>query len=166
MRASPAFQVTLRHFGVWRCSAWVLALVASTSALAWCASGSEPKALVVLALVAVATVLLVCGGVAATRSSPMSLRWDTQTWRLGPAASLGEEPLSGQLGVLIDLGPWMLLMFSRDDRSKWRAFNGTQRWLAVQSGGLACSWHSFRCAVYASRPARLAPASPPLTAVE
>ena len=166
MRASPAFQITLRHFNVWRLGVALLALVASASALAWCASGSEAKAALVWLLASAAVVLLAWGGLAAARSPALSLRWDTQTWRLGPAASMGEEPWSGELAVLIDLGPWMLLMFRRDGSSKWRAFNGSRHWLAVQRGGLPCSWHSFRCAVYASRAAQLAPAAVPLTSLE
>ena len=166
MRASPAFQVSLRHFGVWRLSVLVWVLVASSSALAWCASGSERKAAGVWLLALAVTVLMAWAAIAATRSPAMSLRWDTQTWRLGPVASLGEEPWSGQLAVLIDVGPWMLLRFSRDDGSRWSSLSSAQHWLAVQRGGLPCSWHSFRCAVLSSRPARLTPASGLLTDIE
>ena len=166
MRASPAFQVSLRHFSVWRLSVLLLVLIASSSALAWCASGSEPKAAIVWLLALVATVVMAWAAMASTRSPAMSLRWDTQTWRLGPAESVGEEPWSGQLAVLIDLGPWMLLRFSRDDVSKWSALNSAQHWLAVQRGGLPCSWHSFRCAVLSSRPAQLTPATALLTDIE
>ncbi len=166
MRASPAFQVNLQHFAVCRTGVGTLTVVASLCTLAWCASGSEPKTAMTWLLAVTVNAVLVCLGVAATHSEHMSLRWDTETWRLGPAASIGEEPWSGQLAVLIDLGPWMLLSFRLQEQSPKLGFVRPMRWLAVQRGGLSESWHGFRCAVYSTRPAGLGPTTDPLLPTE
>jgi hypothetical protein len=90
------------------------------------------------------------------------LRWDTLDWRLGPMASVGEEPTAGQLKVVMDLGSWMLLRFVQTESAVLIAVLPyrfrPQRCLAVQRRGLESTWHALRCAVYSSRPAKLAPA--------
>ena len=155
MRASPAFQVNLQCFAVWRTGVALLGLLACASTLAWCVSGTEAKPGWVWLLAILLTVTLVLGGFLATRTPWMSLRWDTQTWRLGPVATAGEEPWSGQLAVVIDLGAWMLLRFRHTDPTRGRRFVQPQQWLAVQRAGRASSWHALRCAVYSSKPAQL-----------
>jgi hypothetical protein len=166
MRASPAFQVNLQHFAMWRSGVAALALLACASTLAWCASGTEPKPGWLWLLAIVLTAALVFGGFIAARMPPMSLRWDTQSWRLGPAATSGEEPWSGELAVVIDFGAWILLRFRHAQPIQKRSLLPSQHWLCVQRGRSAAAWHALRCAVYSSRPTQLGFATDQLTSIE
>jgi hypothetical protein len=157
MRASPAFQVNLQHFTLWRAAVAVLALMAFACTLAWCASGTEARSIAVWVLSHSLAVCLAVTALKAARSNPLSLRWDTLNWRLGPMASVGEEPTAGQLTVVMDLGSWMLLRFVQTEPAVHRFGWHPQRCLAVQRKGLEPTWHALRCAVYSSRPAKLAP---------
>jgi hypothetical protein len=146
MRASPAFQVTIRRFGIWRVGVCVLMVAAAGGLIAWVSTRDDAAARYWLAAPAAA---LIAAAAKLLRCPAMSLRWDTQTWRMGPAATVGEEPWSGHLAVAVDLGAWMLLRFERD------AAPGLRRivWLPLQRRGLATRWHTLRCAVYSARPA-------------
>jgi hypothetical protein len=148
MRASPAFQVVLDRFGVWRWAVLGFALSGACVMAAWLAAqpASVPAAMRWLtALVAFAVLGL---GACASRVQPVSLRWDGQLWHLGPPASAGHEPRSGELRVLIDLGPWMLLRFE-PAASTWRH---RATWLPAQRRGLESQWHALRCAAHSPRP--------------
>ncbi len=148
MRASPAFQVSIRHFGVWQGAVGLLLAAAVAATATWLATSDRhvgrtlfwASALVSITLVAIAARHLLC--------VPASLRWDGQQWHLGRLAERGDEPLTGTLQVLIDLGPWLLLRFVSD------GMNGRvcAPWLPVQRQGLEAHWHALRCAVYSSRP--------------
>jgi hypothetical protein len=155
MRASPAFQVSLQHFTLWRAAVAVLALIAFACNLAWCASGTEARSMAVWVISNSIAMWLAVTAVRAARSTPLSLRWDTLDWRLGPMASVGEEPTAGQLTVVMDLGSWMLLRFVQTEPAVRRYGLRPQRCLAVQRRGLESTWHALRCAVYSSRPAKL-----------
>ena len=100
----------------------------------------------VLGLVAVATLGL---GASLLSARPVSLRWDEQRWHLGPADSVGHEPVAGTLAVALDLGSWMLLRFQADASGRRAAV----AWLPAQRRGLESQWHALRCAVYSPRPA-------------
>ena len=148
MRATPAFQLTIRHFGVWRAMVAVLVCCAAASLGAFLMLPGEPSASpLIRGPLATLAALAIAAGATLWRREPVSLRWDTQQWHLGPAASKGEEPWPGQLAVALDLGAWMLLKFShqRDARRP--------HWLPVQRMGIEPSWHALRCAVYCARPA-------------
>ena len=148
MRASPAFQVVLARFGVWRWAVLGFALSGACVMAAWLVSqpASAPAATCWLtALLALGLLVL---GASSSCMRPVSLRWDGQLWHLGPPASAGHEPHDGELRVLIDLGPWMLLRFEPAD-STWRR---RATWLPVQRRGLESQWHALRCAVYSPRP--------------
>jgi hypothetical protein len=148
MRASPAFQVVLDRFGVWRAFVLMTALAGGVVVWAWLVSEqpSVPAASRwVIAGIALALLALAAG---AARVPPVSLRWDGQLWHLGPPVSAGHEPDSGQLQVAIDLGPWMLLRFA-PAASTWRT---RSTWLPAQRQGLESRWHALRCAVYSPRP--------------
>lgn len=146
MRATPAFQVTLHPSRAWRAAIAVPALAALAALLAWAlaepidAARAAGLAGGLLAVAACATL---------ARARPLSLRWDTQSWRLGPAERRGEEPWAGTLAVAIDASAWMLLRFVHDRT------NGPRRttWVAVRRRELAAQWHALRCAVYCARPA-------------
>jgi hypothetical protein len=158
MRASPAFQVNLQHFVLWRAAVALLALMAFACTLAWCASGTTARPPVVWVTANSGVLLLVWGAVQATPSRALSLRWDTLSWRLGPIASVGEEPTAGQLTLVMDLGSWMLLRFVQSEPALRRFGLRPQIHLAVQRRGLEPTWHALRSAVYSSRPAKPSPA--------
>ena len=147
MRASPACQITVRDFAWWRTGVGVLVLCVVASAGAWWLGPAQRPS---WASAALALLLLtsVCAATDLMRCPPLSLRWDTTRWNLGPAASMGEEALSGQLAVAVDLGAWMLLRFRPDVATK----RFSTVWIAVQQAPSQQQWHAFRCAVYSSRP--------------
>jgi len=162
MRASAAFQITIERFGIWRAGVGTLLAVVAAALAAWLLSRDEFTPMPVRAGIAVAGGVLLAVAATLLRCPGMSLRWDSRCWHLGPAASRGDEPWTGQLAVALDLGGWMLLKF-RHDPAAGRC--GTV-WLPVQRRGLEGQWHALRCAVYSARPARgpvagLDPASRP-----
>jgi hypothetical protein len=149
MRAFAPAQFTITRFDVWR---WVIGLLGALVllvAVAWLVLAELPPAPAMVWPVA-------AGGLAFTgwlvavqlRPAPLSLRWDTQRWHLGPAASVGHEPSVGELRVAIDLGVWMLLRFTPDSSMT----NAKPTWVPVQRRGLEPHWHTLRCAVYSPRP--------------
>ncbi len=148
MRASPAFQVVLDRFGVWRLAVLAAALAGVIVTLAWLASSQPLVSVASRWLAAVASLVLLLFGARAARVAPVSLRWDGQLWHLGPPESAGQEPDSGALHVALDFGPWMLLRFEPAE-STWRTGS---TWLPAQRRGLESRWHALRCAVYSPRP--------------
>ena len=148
MRASPAFQVVLDRFGVWRAAVLTSAVTGGVVMLAWLASSPPSVSVANRGLAAVAALVLLIAGARAARVAPVSLRWDGQLWHLGPPESAGHEPASGALQVALDFGPWMLLRFEPAE-STWRTRSS---WLPAQRRGLESRWHALRCAVYSPRP--------------
>ena len=139
MRASPACQVSLRRFGVWRAAVAALTLMAVLAMAAWIAQSPAPISTTLMTSAVLASVA--CAALAASlwRTPQASLRWDGRLWHL--------DATPGALHVMIDLGPWMLLRFTPEG-------GGRARWLPVQRAGLEAQWHALRCAVYspAQRP--------------
>jgi hypothetical protein len=150
MRASPAFQVTVRRFGVWRVALAFVIAAAAAAIAAWVVSADQASAWPARVAVIVAAGVLLVTAASLMRCSPLSLRWDTHTWHLGPASTMGEEPWSGQLAVALDLGPWLLLRFRHEPAPGQRR---RITWVPVQRLGLEPHWHALRCAVYCARPA-------------
>ena len=148
MRASPAFQITLRRFGVWRGAVAGLAASGALAASGWWVGRASSTDAVLIASLAVAGALWVALASASARVPPATLRWDGQHWHLGRAMSSDGAALAGELGVAIDLGPWMLLRFRPLAPGRRR----TPTWLPVQRRGLEAQWHALRCAVYSPRP--------------
>lgn len=154
MHASPPFQMAVHRYGVWRAAA--VFLVASTTAAvaAWLVHSH------VMTLVWAVLCLLVSGSVAvlahAWRLRPVSLRWDSQRWHLGPLTTTWHEHDAGRLLVAIDFGAWMLLRFIPDSATVLRP--GV--WLPVQRLGHEPAWHSLRCTVYCARPVSLPAVAP------
>ena len=148
MRASPAFQVTLRRFGIWRTLVVALLLATGAGLAAWAfAGGAEDGGTWPLPALA-AGGLLIAVATRTLRCPPISLRWDAQAWHLGPASAAGEEPWPGRVAVAMDFGAWMLLKFEHDVTAARRRVT----WLPVQRRGIEPQWHALRCAVYSSRP--------------
>ncbi|WP_280154615.1 hypothetical protein [Piscinibacter sp. XHJ-5] len=145
MRASPAFQVSIVRFGVWRAAVAASTLLALSSLAAWWLAVDEVPTTMVALPLALVSLAAIGVGASLLRCTPTSLRWDTQRWHFGPAGAPGEEPTSGNLAIALDLGAWMLLKFESDQRRT--------TWLPVQRRGLEAHWHALRCAVYCARPA-------------
>lgn len=147
MRASPAFHIIIDRFGLWRGAVLAACVLASGAWLAWVISMQQDLDAAMSAALAIAGLAPIVLAASLARRSPLSLRWDTQSWRLGPAASQGEEPWSGRLHVAVDLDLWMLLKFVHELTGHRRV-----EWIPVQRAGSESSWHALRCAVYSSRP--------------
>lgn len=82
------------------------------------------------------------------RQLPRSLRWDGQSWLLGPATSRGSEKRQGELLVVLDLGDWILL------RCAAAALNGRERersYLALSRVDLQQQWNVLRSTIYSTR---------------
>ena len=146
MRAAPPLQVTLARQGLWCFGLGLLGLAVAASMGAWWLSQPRPVQAWVSLSVAAGAVFAPGCLVPLIRLRPSTLRWDGQSWHLGP----GEGAPSGRLGVAIDLGEWMLLRFTSEGR--------VTSWIPVQRQGLEPSWHALRCAVYSPRPTPAAPA--------
>ena len=149
MRAAPAFQVSLRRFGVWRAAVALLGLLGVAAIAAWGLTREPPlgaTASIVAALVAAA---ITGWAVWLARVPAVNLGWDGQRWQLVRADAVPDESAFGELRVVIDLGPWMLLRF------ELVAAGSRPRvtWLPVQRRGIEAQWHALRCTVHAPRPA-------------
>ena len=149
MRASPAFQISLHRFGVWRSAVLVLAAIGMSAIAAWLISREPPIDIAVLGL-AVSSLVLVWLAASLASVPAVSLRWDGQLWHLGAPGALPDAAVSGDLHVAIDLGPWMLLRFRPTSALERRA---RPTWLPVQRRGIEPQWHALRCSVYSPRPA-------------
>ena len=127
----------------WRLLHVVLAAAAAASLTAWAVLHGDAGAPAAGASSAAAALL---AGVCAwytTRSAPAGLGWDGQRWTL--------DGVHGQVDVMIDLGPWMLL--------RYRPPAGAARWLPLPDAGGAL--HGLRTALYARGSASGDPAAPP-----
>ncbi len=149
MRASAPFQATIRQFGYWRAAVAVLLMASTGSMAAFALAHGESAPLAWRIGGLVASLMIVLAGTRLLSCQPMSLRWDSQRWHLGPESTTGEEPFAGSVDVCLDFGAWMLLRFEHDVTFGRARFS----WLPVQRRGLEAHWHALRCAVYSSRPA-------------
>ena len=144
MRAAPAGRITALPSPV---SQRLVALLASSIAavLSWWAGGwLDWSAWAAAAVMAAAALLAWIGAGAALSRLPVTLDWNGRqwTWLSLPAVAEG-----GEIGVAMDLGPWLLLRF-RPTLAPRRS-----RWIALQRGGLETHWHALRCALYSPPPA-------------
>ena len=137
MRASPACQVTLQHFGVWRAAVLGLSLSGAASVAGWLAGREAAMSTPLVAAMLVAVPALAALVWSLLRTPARSLRWDGQAWHL--------DAIPGDVAVVIDLGPWMLLRFTAAEPDQIT-------WLPVQRRGIDAQWHALRCAVYSPRP--------------
>ena len=149
MRASPAFQVSLHRFGVWRSAVLLLAALGLAVIAAWLITRERPVGLAAMIAAAFAAAVSVGWAVSLAKVPAVSLRWDGQLWHLGAPAATPGDAAPGDLHVAIDLGPWMLLRF----RPAVPGHRGRAVWLPVQRRGLEAQWHALRCSVYSPRPA-------------
>ena len=147
MQAPPAFQLTVRHFGVWRALLASLGCAVSGVVIAWGWAMFPLAGATVLAACTLAVVLSLASLGSLARVGPYSLRWDTQAWWLGRAVERGHEPMAGQLAVAIDWGAWMLLRYMpADPQGPFRR----SRWLPIQRAGHESAWLALRTAAYSA----------------
>jgi len=152
MRDSPAVQVHLRRFEVWRAAVALVAFAALASCVAWAiamagTNGDQSMPLVFgLALaLAAATVAL---AMSLMRVHAGVLSGAGGGWTFSPDVG---PSVSGALTVAIDWGSFLLLRLESGPRA--------HLWLPVQRRGLEHDWHALRCAVHARpRVARSGPA--------
>ncbi len=149
MRASPAFEVSLHRFGAWRAAVLLLAALGLAAIAAWLITRERPIGLAALITAAFAATMSAGWAISLWRVPAVGLRWDGQIWHLGAPASTPDGAAAGELRVVIDLGPWMLLCFRAAEPER----RSPMVWLPVQRRGLEAQWHALRCAVYSPRPA-------------
>lgn len=153
MRASPAVQVTFRRFGVWRAGVASIAWLGLGALAAWLMAWPWPLSALRMTAAALAAASLAWAALSLVRVPAVNLRWDGRVWFLLRLDPRFPEPIAGELRVMVDLGPWMLLRFVPVDRREGMA----AVWLPAQRRGSELQWHGFRCAVHAAgspRPAR------------
>ena len=155
MRASPAFQVSLRRFGVWHSAVSAVALLAAATTIAWAWLHARMGGAGWLAGAGLASLVILGFGLSLGLVRAARLRWDGEQWLAGAADTPEDELRPGQLDVSIDLGFWMLLRFTAAEPGRHRRVI----WLPAQRRGLESEWHGLRCAVYAPRPAASAAAA-------
>jgi hypothetical protein len=144
MRAAPAFQVSLRRFGVWRGAVLTLAALAMATMAAWLFTQERPIGIVTWLVTGSSIAAVAVLAARTVRVPPVDLGWDGRTWSVGPSP---DESSPGDLHVAIDLGRWMLLRFNPAAPAGAPAI-----WLPVQRLGLESQWHALRCSVYSPRP--------------
>lgn len=149
MRASPAFEVSLHRFGVWRSAVLLLAALGLAAMATWLITRERPIGLAAMIAAAFAAAVSVGWAVSLLQAPAVGLRWDGQFWHLDVPAATPSEATPGDLRVVIDLGPWMLLRFRAAEPGR----RSPAVWLPVQRRGLEAQWHALRCAVYSPRPA-------------
>jgi len=164
MRTSPAIEVLLTRFGVWRYAVALLVAAALAAVWAWWSTwdGSQAQSTSITLLAALVTLSLVIVVLAASLASVRcaALRWDGQGWwlqHLQQDRTVAGEPLAGEIIVAIDLGLWVLLRFE----PAMRGSGIRSVWLPVQRAGIEAQWHALRCALYSPRPAPSAEPTPP-----
>jgi multidrug transporter EmrE-like cation transporter len=152
MRDSPAVQVQLRRFEVWRTAVALVALAALASCVAWAitmagTNGDQSMALVFGLALALATATVALA-ISLLRMPAGVLSAIDGGWTFSPDAGAS---VSGALTVAMDWGGFLLLRLESGPRA--------HLWLPVQRRGVENDWHALRCAVHArSRTAHSSPA--------
>jgi hypothetical protein len=146
MRAAPAVQVNVQHFGAWNALLGVALVAAACSGSAWLALCTDGLPAAGVWCVAALIVAALAGASTAFRRHPVVLRWDSQCWYVS-ARRTGEPVGPQQVRVMLDAGEWMLLKFVPDFTAK----PSRAQWVAVQRLGLELQWHALRCALYSPR---------------
>ena len=156
MRASPAFQISLHRFGIWRGAVYTLASIGMAALAAWLIAHAPAIDAVLVLGLAVTVAVLAWLVLSLTRLPALGLRWDGRQWHLGAPEAPADAAVPGNLTVAIDLGTWMLLRFE----PAASAGRVAQSWIPVQRRGIESQWHALRCAVHSPRAAADADPSP------
>ncbi len=154
MRVSPAFQVTVRRMGVWQGAVAFCIGAALTATAVWRWQSEAPST--TEAALAGLSCLLCLLALRGLRSTPVSLRWDSQCWWIGSPDESAREQAVDRVEPVIDLSFWMLLRVRQRGSRPWAAV----QWIPVQRRGLESQWHALRCAIYTS-PAPATRVGPP-----
>ena len=132
--------------GAWRCVLTLLPALATAALLAWAAAQLQlPSASAWPAMALIASLVAL---VAWRRARPQALllAWDGQRWTADGCA--------GDLDLMMDLGPWMLLRLRPDDRTR-RAV-----WIPVSATDAGAARHALRAALYSRAAKPVGDASP------
>src|SRR5690606_14212754 len=113
MRAAPAVSVSIRRFGAARGAIAFACTAAASAWLAWTVLWMRHEPSWYLVVAAFAVCLAIGLGASTLTSEAARLRWDGESWHLGPldVASGPTGPSRGRIDVAVDLGAWMLLRF-------------------------------------------------------
>jgi hypothetical protein len=149
MRASPAFQITLQSFDVWRLAVCTVAVLSMLVLVIWISTIFVAWDVFSVGFLVVLVCFLVWFSTSLLQTPSVALRWDGQLWHLGQVPLPVDQWVPGNLVPTLDLGFWMLLRFTP---VTWLKHQGVQ-WLPVQRRGLELHWHGLRCSVYSPRPA-------------
>jgi hypothetical protein len=146
MRSSPALQVTVRDFSVWRCAVLALGAFAVAALVAWgIAAMLEQDTR--LQWLAFATALAAAGlGISLWRTVQVSLAFDGSTWTLFKAHASRTEAIVGEPRVCLDFDAWILIHFVT------HTARARSAWIGLQRGAIGEPWHALRCALYLPRP--------------
>jgi hypothetical protein len=153
MRAAPAFQVSLRRFGVWRLGVLALIALGLCNVSAWVLAREQATGLQFWMALLASVVIILALTMSLLRLPPVNLRWDGLSWHLGAPDVRAVDMVAGDVQAVIDLGPWMLLRFAESSSPR----RPKTQWLPVQRRGLEGQWHALRCSVYSPRPVRIDP---------
>jgi hypothetical protein len=149
MRASPAFEVTLHRFGVWRAAVLMLGLFGVATIAAWVLTREEPVGIALVIVSASAVGILFWLALSLAQVPAVSLRWDGLLWHAGSPAAGSDDSVPGDVAVILDLGSWMLPRFT----PAVPHLQPCVTWLPVQRRGIETQWHALRCSVYSPHPA-------------
>jgi len=147
MRGSPPCEIEVGACAGWRLAVAGVALAALGAIAGWLAG--EPQGQAIGARVAAGAVAIAVIAAAASllRHRPVRLRWDGSGWQAGFMRGATRDDVPGELGVALDLGAFLLLVFRPDGARRW----ALSRWIPVGRTGLEGEWHVFRCAVHSPR---------------
>lgn len=147
MRSAPAVQVVVGGDRGWHLAAAVSCAAAAAVLAAWLALMVEAP----VPVVAVSAAITALAGAAVSHRllpAPAGvLAWDGAEWHWGGSP--------GQVAVVIDVGPWMLLHFVPSAR-----LGGRPAHLPVARSAARAHWHGLRTAVYSRRPEPRTPSAP------
>jgi hypothetical protein len=134
VRAAPAVELDIRRGGAWLWIAALLSGVCAAALAAWVTQRVELPAAPITASAA-----FIAGSLLGWRFTPIDtgvLGWDGRQWRFAGQA--------GDLRVMFDVGPWLLLRFDASDTRR-------RAWLATSERTAGNAWTALRTAVYSRR---------------
>ena len=139
MRTAPAVCVRCTGGPLWRVWCALLPVLTMAMVATWVVGHAGAVGFEVWSGVGVAGSLL--AGLRLRRQPPaVVLAWDGRRWTVDGRA--------GQLAVMIDTGPWMLLRLRVGGQA-------SGHWVAVGARETGAAWHLLRTAVFAQPPQAL-----------
>ncbi len=155
MHAAPPVRMSLAPDVRWRGFVVLCAGLAAANAVAWIAAALRWPAVTGFAIAALAAMFAIAGAAWALRRGQAGagvLNWDGAAWSWAPGSA---QPIAGEPHVTIDLGAWMLVLFTPIEQS------AQARWLALSRRQAAAAWPLWRAALFSPRPSpESAPAEP------